>query len=117
MPSEEYKIQVAVAVHLQAYYPTVPIAVSPAAGFKISMGLAIKMLRMGYQKGTADMIILEACSGYHGLVIELKTLTGKVSEEQKSYLKRARDRGYFTALCRSAKEAISLIDWYLDSPF
>jgi hypothetical protein len=116
-PSPEYRIQTEVAKHLTLAYPDVLTAVSPAAGFKVSMGLAMKMMRMGYQKGTPDLIILEPRIIYHGLVIELKTPTGVLSSEQKSYLKKAAARGYLTAVCRSAKSAIDLIDNYLASPF
>jgi hypothetical protein len=77
----------------------------------------MKMIRMGYQKGTPDLIILEPCGGYHGFQIELKTPTGRLSPDQIRILKRASGRGYLTAVCRSAKEAIDLIDDYLTLPF
>jgi hypothetical protein len=117
MPSPEYKIQTEVAMYLELHYPHILVAVSPAAGFKVSAGLAMKMMRMGYQKGTPDLIILEPGGPYHGFLIELKTPTGSLSPEQKRFLASAADRGYLTAVCRSAKEAIALIDGYLTLPF
>ena len=117
MTSPEYQIQVQVAQHLAITYPQILVAVSPAAGFKVSAGLAMKMMRMGYQKGTPDLIILEPMGPYHGFLIELKTPTRSLSPEQKRFLASAADRGYLTAVCRSAKEAIALIDGYLTLPF
>lgn len=117
MPNPEYLIQTKVILHIQMAYPMALLSVSPAAGFKASRGLAVKMVRMGYQKGTPDIIILEPNGVYHGLMVELKTPTGSLSPEQKRYLARAADRGYLTAVCHSAADAIKLIDAYMELPF
>ena len=114
MKNLEYQIQTEVIRFLDLKYPEIPRAVSPAAGFRVSAGLAMKMVRMGYQKGTPDLIILEPANIYSGLVIELKTPTGSLSSEQKLFLQRMADRGYLTAICRSAKEAIDLLEMYLN---
>lgn len=116
MRNEEYKIQTAIIVYMEINHPQVLRVVSPAAGFKVSAGLAMKMVRMGYQKGTSDLIILEAKGRYHGFVIELKSPTGVLSPEQRQYLARAVDKGYLTGVYRSAEEAIAAIENYLNSP-
>jgi len=117
MSNSEYDIQKSVILHIRIAYPTALLAVSPAAGFKVSRGVAMKMIAMGYQKGTPDIIILEPNGAYHGLMVELKTPTGSTSPEQKRYLARAADRGYLTAVCHSSADAIKLIDAYMELPF
>ena len=52
------------------------------------------MRAMGYKKGYPDITIFHARHGYHSLLIELKSATGKISEEQKEWKKRLIEEGY-----------------------
>jgi hypothetical protein len=111
----EFKIQAALITYLDLAHPDLLRAVSPAAGFNMSMGTAIKMKKMGYQKGTPDIIILEPNDKYHGLVIELKAPGGKISNEQQKYLSAAHLKGYRAVVMWGYKDAVSLIERYLIS--
>lgn len=52
---------------------------------------------------------------YHGLFIELKRRDGgKVSMQQKYYIARLNDNGYLAVVCYGAKEAIKIIEEYLE---
>jgi hypothetical protein len=117
MNNPEYKIQCDVIVYLNIHYPGVLRSTSPAAGFRTSRGMAVKMVRMGYQKGTPDIILHEPSKGYCGLMIELKAPGGVVSPEQKAYLDSAREKRYCTAVCYSYADAVATIQSYMNSPF
>ena len=110
----EYEIQTKLVRYIRLKYPDLLMAVSPAAGFKVSRGVAMKMIAMGYQKGTPDIIILEPRQGYHGLCLELKAEKGILSDEQKLYLQKLALKGYDVLTVYSLEEAIDTLNWYLD---
>lgn len=111
-PKNEYRIQADFIRYLELMYPELLYTTSPA-GFIMSAGMAMKMMRMGYRKGTPDLTIYEPRGEYHGLFIEFKDPKGVVSEEQRRFLDRASELGYATAVCYSTDEAISLLEQYL----
>ena len=53
-------------------------------------------------------------NGYHGLFIEMKSEKGRLTDNQHWFLTNAESLGYKTAVCYSAKEAISAIQAYYD---
>lgn len=72
-----------------------------------------KLKEMGLSKGFPDISILEPKGKYHGLYIEMKRKGNKLSEDQIKWLMELRARGYATALCFSANEAIDKIEKYM----
>lgn len=70
--------------------------------------------RMGMRKGFPDLCIPVAKGKYHGFYIEMKSHTGKPTNEQISWLKRLKAQGYATAICYGADEAIQIIDKYIN---
>jgi len=108
----EYQIQSAFIRYLDLMYPDLLYTISPA-GFIMSAGMAMKMMRMGYRKGTPDVMIFEPRGSLHGFFIEFKCPGDKTSESQDLFLALARSRGYGTAVCFDAASAITLLDEYL----
>jgi hypothetical protein len=108
----EYAIQSAFIRYLELMYPDLLYTISPA-GFIMSAGMAMKMVRMGYRKGTPDVMIFEPRGAWHGMMIEFKDPKGVVSEAQKEFLVQAGRRGYRSAVCYSTAAAIALIEQYL----
>jgi hypothetical protein len=109
---EEYHLQVSVMTWIKIQYPNILVTIAPS-GVKLSIGVAMKMKRMGYSLGTPDIMIFEARKGKHGLFIELKTRTGKVSPEQKEWHQKLKERNYEVEVCWSFEEAICTIENYL----
>lgn len=70
--------------------------------------------KMGYTKGTPDIIVFNACGGSSGLLIELKTKTGRQTPEQKEFESKATYEGYTYKICRSVEETMEAIDKYLE---
>jgi hypothetical protein len=50
---------------------------------------------------------------YHGLYIEFKTDRGSLSKEQKRIIPLLESQGYKVEICRSAEEAIQVVEEYL----
>lgn len=77
----------------------------------------VKLREMGLMSGVSDYILLEPRRGYHGAMIELKraskTDATPVSDEQKKFLKWARRKGYFTAVCYGFDEYWKCLLYYL----
>ena len=63
--------------------------------------------------GVPDMFLAVAVHPFHGLYIELKTKTGKVSPKQRAWQKALRHSGYASEICHGASEAIATLEQYL----
>jgi hypothetical protein len=112
MHQGEGKIQEAVAIFLRCHNPYVLFTVSNG-GIRLTIGQAVKMKRMGYQKGTPDIMIFEPRNKYHGLFIELKDDKGTLKDHQQEYLDHLERRGYFAVACYGYQETIDVIEKYL----
>lgn len=69
--------------------------------------------RMGMKRGVPDIFIMLRRASYPGAWIELKTVKGKLTPEQKQFLIDAEEQGYFTAVTFGLDEALKIIDWYI----
>lgn len=115
MSKPEQKLQIQAANYLKLRYPSCLWTISPV-GLIIGRNLGMLAVRMGYQKGTPDVIILEPRGPYHGLVIEIKWGDNTTSPEQDEFLDRAKARGYLTAVCYTHSEIVKTVDEYLALP-
>ena len=70
--------------------------------FYCQEGARIK--REGGRKGVADLLLMVARGGDHGMYIEMKTPIGKQSKEQRYFEEDCVEEGYAYALCRSLDE-------------
>lgn len=71
------------------------------------------MKRMGVLKGASDLFMAWPAGGYHGLFIEVKSLVGKPTPEQKAFIQRMVDVGYYACICYGADEVISTMKYYI----
>lgn len=62
----------------------------------------------GVTKGVSDIFCAMPNGSFHGLYIEMKSATGRVSGEQAAWIEESRMLGYAGAVCRSADEAFDL---------
>ena len=69
--------------------------------------------QMGTQAGFPDLILLVAAKGYHALMLELKTRTGRQQDSQKDYQKRVEEQGYKYVVIRSFDQFRETIKDYL----
>lgn len=80
---------------------------------KSSYYMGYIMKRMGVLKGASDLFMAWPSGGFHGLFIEVKSLTGRPSPSQKEFLERMSLVGYKTAICYGAEEVISTMNEYI----
>ena len=67
----------------------------------------------GLRPGVPDLFLPVARHKYHGMFIEMKTMTGKPSENQEEFILAVEVEGYFATVCKGAGEAIQTIEWYM----
>lgn len=73
------------------------------------MSVAVAMKREGTKKGVPDIFLAYPCKGFAGFFIELKSKKGRVSPEQKDWIKKLNEAGYRVEIhysWESAKDAI-----------
>jgi len=114
--SDEHAEQVTIfawAALLAGQYPALRWLHSTQNGLYTAMSQAKRAKAAGLIKGVPDLCLPVAAGGYHGLWIELKTATGRVSPEQREWLAGLTVQGYRAVVCRGAAAAITEIVDYL----
>ena len=79
-----------------------------------NMLVAVKLKAEGVRAGVLDLFLTIPCGNHHGLFIEMKYDKNKPTVEQKEFITRAEARGYATAVCWTAEEAVKVIEGYLN---
>lgn len=75
---------------------------------------AARLKAEGVKKGVPDICLPVPRGGYHGLYIELKRQKGgRLSEEQKEWLRFLSAQGYKAVACMGWEDAMGVIDEYL----
>ena len=72
-----------------------------------------RLKAIGLSRGVPDLMIPVPSGGYHGLFIEMKTKTGRVTEAQAEWMKRLAENGYAVRLCRGSAQAFEAISDYI----
>jgi hypothetical protein len=114
-PSEhdEQCAVIAWADAMRSRYPELAFLHHSPNGFARNKAVASQIKRAGCRAGFPDLVLLCARGGWHGLAIELKTAKGHTSPMQDVWLENLRNEGYFVSVCRSANEAIGVLENYL----
>jgi hypothetical protein len=73
-----------------------------------------KLKAEGLRPGVLDLFLACARKGFHGFYLEAKTPDGVISAEQETWIIRAQEEGYKTAVFDSPEQAINLITKYLE---
>ena len=68
----------------------------------------------GVTAGVSDLIMLIPRRGYHALCVEVKTLVGRQSANQREWEAKVRAQGFYYAVVRSLDDFAELVRWYLD---
>lgn len=69
----------------------------------------------GVTAGVSDIFCSVAHGGWHGLYIEMKSLTGYASREQGAWITESIELGYEAATCRGSGVAFALWKGYVDA--
>jgi hypothetical protein len=112
----EHRIQVEVvnrAKELEAEYPELRMLYAVPNGARVSIGTAVGLKAEGLKSGVPDLVLPVARGGYNALYIEMKTPTGKISDNQNKWHGDLRVYGNYVTVCRSADETIDILIKYL----
>ena len=93
-------------------YPKHTLYAIPNGGARSKTEGAI-MKGEGVLSGVADMFLMHAAQGYHGLYIEVKTPKGRQTDSQKAFEKEAFSAGYKYVIVRSVEEFMKIANEYL----
>ena len=109
----EANLQTALVTYLSLKYKGIRYCASLGGQYQQHYSQRKKAKATGYVKGFPDLQICEARKTYHGLFIELKTKTGRITKEQQQWLDDLNERGYYAICCKGLDRAMGIIDWYL----
>lgn len=97
-----------------AKYPELNLFYAIPNGGKRSIITATRLKAEGVRAGVPDCVLPVARHEFNALYIEFKNgKKGVISESQREFMDKLSAHGNFTAVCRSADEAIELVRWYL----
>lgn len=74
---------------------------------------ASKLKKMGVKPGIPDLFLAVPRGQYHGLFIEVKTKTGKVTENQERWHNSLRAKGYCVEVCKGWEVGARVLINYL----
>ena len=71
---------------------------------------------MGVKSGVPDLCLPIPRGQYAALYIEMKTLTGRATEEQNWWGEHLAAHGSFWEVCHGWQSAVRVLEWYLALP-
>ena len=81
---------------------------------KCSAREGARLKSMGVKSGVPDLCLPVARGKHHGLYIELKTKSGKVSDAQKWWQAELNGQDYLSAVCYGWDQAVKVLADYLE---
>lgn len=96
-------------------FPDLEMLIAIPNGGKRHIGTAVKMKKEGVKSGVWDVFLPVPSGIYHGLWIEMKSLKGSLSENQRKWGGMCSLQGYRMVVCRSWHEAKDAIECYLEN--
>ena len=100
----------------QAAIPELELLYHVPNGGKRGKLEAVRLKRQGVKPGIPDLHLPIARGGYIGLWIEMKTATGRLSEDQRRIIAMLCAEGHRVEICRSAADAVEVLEDYMRVP-
>lgn len=98
----------------EAKYPQLKLLYASMNGVRLTSALAGKRAKeQGLKRGIPDIMLPYPNKLYHGLFIELKSEKGRISKDQKIWIKQLNEAGYLAMVCYGFDKAKQLIIAYL----
>ena len=73
-----------------------------------------RLIHEGYNSGVPDLLFFTTNDKYNGLAIEMKSLSGKCSEQQLSWLSKLEDNGWACVVCNNILRAKMIYTDYME---
>lgn len=108
MKHEEDNLQISCVEWFRLQYPKKIVLAIPNGGRR-NMIEAVRLKKMGVLAGVSDLFIPEPSSKFHGLWIELKSKTGRLTDYQETFISAMEDRGYQAKVIRDFSSFCQLV--------
>ena len=95
-------------------YPDLVLMFAVPNGGARNIVVARKLKAEGVKSGVPDVFLPVPRGKHHGMVIEMKRVGGRASDNQKEWLRALREQGYYTAICYGWQAAAEEIQNYLN---
>jgi hypothetical protein len=114
---DEDIVQIKALDCLRHYYPDIAAAAIHIANQRKTSALYGSLLkRMGVKKGIPDLFWPKPQENFHGLWIEVKTETGRLTIEQARFIEETSRDGYFACVCFGAQDVLDTVCAYFGLP-
>ena len=114
----EERLQSEVVKYIQLQYPKVKYCASLGGQYQPFQSQRNRARKTGYVKGFPDLFIYESRTvdgiTYHGLALEIKTIKGRATKEQKEWIEALNERGYKAEVVKGLPEILNCIDTYFN---
>ncbi len=111
--SQEQQALIRWAEMQKATYPELELLHHiPNGGYR-NIATAKRLKREGVKAGVPDLCLPAPKGKWHGLYIEMKAERGKVSGNQKWWIEKLQQQGYYVTVCYGWEEAKETILRYL----
>ncbi len=113
--AEEHRMQVELMARLRALRPEIEaeIFAIPNGGLRHPR-VASQLKAEGLKSGVPDLCLPVPRAPAHGLFVEMKTASGRLSASQRDWVARLTGNGYTVAVCYSVADAFEVITGYFD---
>ena len=99
---------------IRGKYPELKLLYHVPNERKCSAQEGARLKRMGVKPGVPDLCLPVARGNAHGLYIEMKTKTGKLSDTQRWWQSELTEQGYISAVCYGWDQAVKTLTDYLE---
>lgn len=111
--AEQVRLMQIVRLH-ESRYPALRLLFAVPNGGHRNKIAAAKLKAEGQKPGVPDLIFPVPMGGHVGLAIELKSMTGYPSREQKAWIGSLREHGWRAEVCRGGDAAWQVIREYVE---
>lgn len=115
MRHHESRLQTSLVKAIRSIFPAARNIFAVPNGGVRSIATARRLKGEGVLAGVPDLFLPVAKGEYHGLFLEVKTETGRLSPSQTEICEYLRGEGYRVEIVRSVAEGIELVSTYLCS--
>ena len=114
MRHNESKLQISCVNWFRLQYPKLLLIAIPNGGKRNAFEAGI-LKKEGVLAGCPDIFIPVASKSFHGIFIEMKYGSGKLSNNQKNVIPELMKNGYCVQTCYSIDDFIKIINKYFEN--
>ena len=111
----EHRLQVVCVEWFRLLYPAhALLLVAVPNGGRRDAVTGARLKEEGVTAGVSDLVLFCPKGGWHGLLIEMKTVGGRQSAAQKQWQQAVEQMGYYYVICRSRQDFERVLTEYMN---